>query len=188
MRRTGSEHTRLRGTPAGSQVGPLAAPQDATGDDVAVADMFLMLQGVTGEAGDADHKGEIEVVSWSWGMQASASAAAGSAAGRASIGELQVVKRVDLSSPTLMNFLRQHKVVSKAQLTVRKAGTKPLEYFRVDLTDVRISSLQAESQGDELVERLRLGFAKVRVSYIPQGAHGGASGGTNIFEADVVGA
>ena len=37
---------------------------------MAIADMFLKLAGVTGEAKDADHKGEIEVVSWSWGLQA----------------------------------------------------------------------------------------------------------------------
>ena len=89
---------------------------------MAIADMFLKIQGVTGEAGDKQHKGEIEVVSWSWGMQASTSAAPGQASGKATMRELQVVKRVDQSSPTLMKYLRNHKLVQDATLTVRKAG------------------------------------------------------------------
>jgi type VI secretion system secreted protein Hcp len=146
--------------------------------------MFLRLQGVTGEAVDADHKGEIDVVSWSWGMQAPTSAITGAATSKAVISELHVIKRVDQSSPTLMNFLRGNKVMAQAQLTVRKAGQKPLEYFKIELENVRVTSLKAESESDELVERLTLGFSKVRVSYIPQGKTGGSGGGANVFEAD----
>src|SRR3954469_25550197 len=98
--------------------------------------MFLKVQGVAGGASDAEHKGEIDVVSWSWGLQASASAASGARETGTSYGELRVVKHVDQSSPTLMNYLRSHKLVKQAQLTVRKAGTAPLEYFRIELENV----------------------------------------------------
>jgi type VI secretion system secreted protein Hcp len=151
---------------------------------MAIADMFLKMQGVTGEAGDTDHKGEIDVVSWSWGMQASTSAAPGQASGKATMGELKIVKRVDQSSPTLMMFLRSHRLIRQAQLTVRKAGTTPLEYVRIELEGVRVTSLHAESESTELVERVSLGFSKVRVSYVPQGATGARGGGANVFEAD----
>ena len=146
--------------------------------------MFLKMQGVTGEASDTDHKGEIEVVSWSWGMQAPTSLATGQAAGKATISEVRIVKRVDQSSPTLMNFLRGNKVIAQAQLTVRKAGEKPLEYFKIELENVRITSLTTESEDAELVERLSLGFVKVRVSYTPQSPTGARGGGANVFEAD----
>ena len=146
--------------------------------------MFLKLQGVTGEAADADHQGEIDVVSWSWGLQASVSAATGMATGKGSIAELQIVKRVDQSSPTLMSMLRNHKLIAKGQLSVRKAGKTPLEYFKIEMDNVRITSLQAASEGPELIERLSLGFQRIRVSYIPQDSTGGRGGGTNMFEAD----
>lgn len=152
---------------------------------VAIADMFLKLQGVTGEASDVDHKGEIEVVSWSWGMQASVSAATGQAFGKSTINELHVVKRVDQSSPTLMAFLRNNKLVSQAQLTVRKSGKTPLEYLKIELENVRVTSWKTESEGTELVERISLGFSKVRVSYTPQDSTGARGGGANVFEADV---
>jgi type VI secretion system secreted protein Hcp len=151
---------------------------------VAIADMFLKVQGVTGEAADADHKGEIEVVSWSWGMQASTNVATGQALGKSTISELHVVKRVDQASPTLMTYLRTNKVVGSALLTVRKAGTTPLEYFRIELENVRVTSVKAESESAELVERVSLGFSKIRVSYTPQSATGAKGGGTNVFEAD----
>jgi len=148
--------------------------------------MFLRIEGVTGEAGDADHKGEIEVVAWSWGMEASVSVATGLATGKMKISELLVVKRVDHSSPTLMNYLKTNKKVKTARLTVRKAGTKPLEYFWIDIEDVRVTAIKAESENTELVERLRLGFAKVKVSYTPQDALGGVGGGTNVFETNAL--
>jgi type VI secretion system secreted protein Hcp len=139
--------------------------------------MFLKVHGVTGEAGDTEHKGEIEVVAWSWGMSAAD-------AGVPRITELNVVKRVDLASATLMNLLRNRKVVSQAQLVVRKAGKVPLEYFKIELENVRVTALKTESETAELVERVSLGFSKVRVSYTPQGPTGAAGGGTNVFEAD----
>jgi type VI secretion system secreted protein Hcp len=139
--------------------------------------MFLKVQGVTGDAVDTEHKNEIEVVSWSWGMSASD-------AGVPRIAELDVVKRVDQASATLMNFLRSRKVVSQAQLTVRKAGKVPLAYFKIELENVRVTALKTESENSELVEHVSLGFSKVRVSYTPQSATGAAGGGTNVFEAD----
>jgi type VI secretion system secreted protein Hcp len=151
---------------------------------VAIADMFLKMHGVTGEASDAEHKNEIEVSSWSWGMQASASVADSRAAGKAKLSELHIVKRIDRSSPTLMTFLRGNKPIATAVLTVRKAGKMPLEYFKIELENVRVTSLTAESENAELVERVTLGFSKVAVTYTPQDATGAMGGGANVFEAD----
>ena len=146
--------------------------------------MFLKMNGVTGEANDADHKGEIDVVSWSWGMETPREAITGTARGRAVVSELKIIKRVDASSPTLMSYLRNNKVVSEVALTVRKAGEKPLEYFRIELQNAKVTSLHTESDGDELVERLNLGFSKMKVIYTPQGKTGASGGGKVEFETD----
>jgi type VI secretion system secreted protein Hcp len=154
---------------------------------VAIADMFLKMQGVTGEAIDADHKGEIDLVSWSWGMHAP-TAITGQATGKVAISEVNVVKRADQSSPTLMGFLRNHKLVKKAVLTVRKAGSTPLEYFKIELENVRITSMKTGSESAELTEHWSLGFDKIRVSYTPQSSTGAAGGGANVFETDATAA
>jgi len=150
---------------------------------MAIADMFLKIQGATGESGDADHKGEIEVVSWSWGLQAPTSVA-GQATGRATMSELRIVKHVDKSSTTLMTYVRNHKLIEEAQLVVRKAGKTPLEYLKIDLKKVRVTSLQTETEDAELVERITLGFAQVRVTYTPQDPTGAQGGGASVFEGD----
>ena len=56
----------------------------------------------------------------------------------------------------------------------------------IDLEDVRVTALKAESEITELVERLMLGFAKVKVSYTPQDALGAVGGGTNVFETSAL--
>ena len=152
---------------------------------MAVADMFLKLAGVTGESQDSDHKGEIQVVSWSWGLQSPA-AMGGSASttGRTALEELSVTKRVDRSTPTLMLFCRNHTVVPTAVLIVRKAGATPLEYLRIELTNVRITSLKTHSESTELMEQLQLGCTKIKVVYTPQAATGAKGGGEVSFEAD----
>jgi type VI secretion system secreted protein Hcp len=150
---------------------------------MAIADMFLFVTGAVGETNDETHKDEIDVVSWAWGMQGP-TVIGGQTTAKAAVGDLQIVKRVDKSTTTLMNFLRNNKTIDEARLTVRKAGDKPLEYFRVELKKVRIRSLTHSSEGVELVERLSLGFTRVRVSYVPQGVTGAMGSGASTFEAD----
>ena len=70
---------------------------------VGAGDMFLMVKGakhgvIKGESQDDQHKGEIEVLSWSWGMQAKASLGGGTATGKATINDLRIVKRSSLGS------------------------------------------------------------------------------------------
>lgn len=148
---------------------------------MAIADMFLKVEGVTGEANDADHKGEIDVVSWAWGIQASLDASTGQARGRRKLSELQIVKKVDRSSPTLMDYVRSNKTVKTALLTVRKAGKTPLVYFTVALKDARVTSVKVESIETDLVERVNLGFVEVTVTYVQQDSTGAKGGGDISF-------
>jgi type VI secretion system secreted protein Hcp len=151
---------------------------------VAIIDTFLKVQDVTGEAVDAEHKGEIDVLSWSWGLESAAHGMTGQASGKTVVSELHIVKRVDQSTPTLMTYLRNNKVVPTAVLSVRKAGDKPFEFFTIELENVKVTSVKAESENDMLVEHLRLGFSKVKVTYVPQGKTGGKGGGAVMFETD----
>ena len=53
-------------------------------------DMFLKLDGVTGESKDKVHTNEIDVLVWSWGMtnNASAQIGGGAGSGKASVQDL----------------------------------------------------------------------------------------------------
>jgi type VI secretion system secreted protein Hcp len=89
--------------------------------------MFLMVKGartgvIKGEAQDEGHKSEIDVLSWSWGMQAKVSLGGGLATGKANVQELKIVKKIDSATTPLMSALRTNEQIQKAVLTVRKAG------------------------------------------------------------------
>ena len=144
--------------------------------------MFLKVEGVTGEAGDADHKGEIDVSSWSWGLVAPADTATGKASGRRRLSELQIVKRVDRSTPTLMECVAKNRPIKTAVLIVRKAGKTPLTYFKIELSDARVTSVKTESEGTELMDRVNIGFNKVTVTYVQQDSTGAKGGGDVVFE------
>ena len=151
---------------------------------MAIADMFLKMAGVTGEATDPDHKGEIEVTSWSWGLEAPMTGT-GQTKGRASVSEVTVVKRVDASTPVLMSYLKNHKTIGTAVLTVRKAGGTALTYFKLELTDARVTAIVTDTQGPELIDKVKLGFVKIKVTYTPQQSGTGAKGGGDVvFETD----
>jgi type VI secretion system secreted protein Hcp len=149
-------------------------------------DMFLMVKGakhgvIKGESQDDQHKGEIEVVSWSWGMQQKASIGGGTATGKATINDLRIVKRVDSASTPLMLALRTNEPIQKAVLTLRKAGKGQLEYLKVTIEQGRVISLvidTVEATGaPEMLERVSFSFNKIEVEYVPQGKDGLPQGG-----------
>ena len=149
-------------------------------------DMFLMVKGakhglIKGESQDGQHKGEIEVLSWSWGMQAKANIGGGTATGKATINDLRIVKRIDSASTALMLALRQNEEIQKAVLTLRKAGKGQLEYLKVTIEQGRVISLLIEggdtSGSSEVLERVSFSFNKIEVEYVPQGKDGLPQGG-----------
>lgn len=144
-------------------------------------DMFMKIDGVTGEARDSAHTDEIDVLSWAWGMSQSGSrhVGGGGGAGKVNVRDLSFVKYVDKSSTDLLLFCCNGKHVPKAVLTIRKAGETPLEYLKITMSDCLISSIDTGGSGeqDRLVETVMLNFAKVEVEYTPQeeGGSGGAA-------------
>ena len=149
---------------------------------MSIADMFLKVAGVTGETSDADMKGQIDIVSWSWGMETPLDDFTGAPAGRAKVGEIRIVKRVDRASTTLMSYQTNNKVVDTATLSVRKTGKTALTYVTIDMKQVRVTSLQVTSEGTELFERLSLRARALTVTYTPQGDTGAVGGGSTTFD------
>lgn len=145
-------------------------------------DMFIKIGDLKGEASDAAHKEEIDVLSWSWGISNSGSmhGGGGGGAGKANVSDVSFTKYVDKSSPNLLQFCCSGKHFDKALLTVRKAGDKPLEYLKITLEDVLITSVATGGSGgeDKLTENVTLNFAKYKVSYQPQNKSGGPEGGS----------
>jgi type VI secretion system secreted protein Hcp len=159
---------------------------------MAQGDMFLKIDGarqgaIKGEAQDAEHKDEIDVLGWTWGMEGNL--IHGQATAKTSVRELKFSKRVDKSTTGLMSALRSNEVIKKAILTVRKAGGKdPVDYYTITMEKGRITSLiqQSGNEADPaaLNEEVSIAFSKFAVEYKTQGDDGLFRGGTT-FEMDI---
>src|SRR5262245_20508654 len=106
----------------------------------------------------------------------SAQTGGGGGAGKVNVQDLSFTKWVDSSSPKLMLACCNGKHYDEAFLTVRKAGEKPVEYIKIKLTEVLVTSVSTGGSGgeDRLTENVTLNFAKVNVDYIPQDDKGAA--------------
>ncbi len=135
-------------------------------------DMFIKIDGIKGESTDDKHKDEIDVLSWSWGMAQSGTQqpGGGGGAGKVSFKGLSIIKRTDRATPSLMLACSNGKHIKDATLTVRKAGESPIEFVRMKLNDILVSSLDDATCGDEpfITEQVTLNFAKVQFEYFRQ--------------------
>ena len=160
---------------------------------MAQGDMFLKIESarqgpIKGEAQDENHKDEIDVSDWSWGMQAKTTLSGGGDSPKATLNELSIVKQVDSASTGLMSAMRNNDLIKKAVLTVRKAGGDPHEYFKITIEKGRITSLDVDTSSfvssGYLSERLSLAFQKISVEYVPQGREG-LPQGSMLFDAEI---
>lgn len=138
-------------------------------------DMFLTIEGeIEGEAQDDVYKAKqaMDVLAWSWGMSQSGSfhSGGGGGAGKASFQDISVTKWVDKASPVLMLYCANGDHFEKANLVVRKAGKTPLEYIKLEMTKVMITSVSTGGSGgeDKLTENVTLNFSDVKVEYSKQ--------------------
>jgi type VI secretion system secreted protein Hcp len=141
-------------------------------------DMFMKIDTVDGESRDKVHKKEIDVLAWSWGISNSGSAhvGGGAGAGKANVQDISFTKWVDSSTPKLLLACCDGKHFANATLVVRKAGEKPVEYIKIKVEEVLITSISTGGSGgeDRLTENVTLNFAKVSVDYVPQDEKGAA--------------
>ncbi len=139
-------------------------------------DMFLKIEGVEGESTDKAHPKEIDLLSWSWSGSQSGSGhgMGGSGSGKVSFSDLSITKHIDKSTPTLTFHMAKGKHMPKATLVVRKAGDKPLEYLKLVMEDVLVTSMSTGGSGgeDRLTEHLTLNFAKLEYTYAEQNKDG----------------
>jgi type VI secretion system secreted protein Hcp len=142
---------------------------------------FLKIDGIVGESTDANHKDEIDVLSWSWGVThtgGGAGSGGGGGAGKSSFEDFHFVAKISKASPVL--FLScatgtHHK--SAALSGVRTAGKGgSSEFLKYKLSDVTVTSDQhAGNDGQAPVEQFSLNYSKIEIAYSPQSATG-ASG------------
>lgn len=144
-------------------------------------DMFIQIGDIKGESRDKTHAGKIDVLAWSWGVSNSGTthSGGGGGAGKANVQDLSFTKYIDKSSPNLILASLKGTHYDTVDLIVRKAGGTPLEYLKITLSEVLVTSVSTGGSGgeDRLTENVSLNFAKIKYVYQPQKADGTKDGG-----------
>lgn len=142
------------------------------------SDTHIKFDGVDGEATHADHKGEIEVLSWSWGVSnASATAGGGSGKGKANPGDFSFHHVYDKASPVLAKKCAQGVHFKDVTLTARKSGEGQKDFLKIVMKEVFITAVSPSGGGGgEIMEAVQMSYGSIDFTYNPQDEKGGKGG------------
>ena len=132
------------------------------------ADAFLKIDGVQGESTDAKHKGEIEVLAWSWGeaQPPRSGGGSGGGAGKVQMQDFRFIAATSAASPPLLLACASGKHVKEAVLSCRRPGRAPFDFLKVTLTDVVVTSFHlGRVEGGPHHDEATLGYAAIHVEY-----------------------
>ena len=155
-----------------------------------MANMFLALTNILGESLDLEHKMEIEIHEWRWGLENHAPyrLQENEATKQTSVHHITIEKMVDKASTTLANYCAHGKHIAEGTITCRKNdGDTKVEYLIIKLTDVKVESVNWGGRGEEhrgISETVDLSFLKFKIIYKVQ-KRDGSLAGPNEFEFDI---
>lgn len=142
-------------------------------------DTHIKFDGVDGESTHKDHKGEIEVLSWSWGVSnaSSVGSGGGSGKGKAAPGDFHFMHVYDKASPVLAKQCAQGKHFKQVVVTSRKAGEGQKDFLKITMKEVFVSAVQPNgSQGGDIIESVGMSYGSVEFAYKAQDEKGGLGG------------
>ena len=154
-------------------------------------DAFLKIyvtddQLIEGESRDKAHRGEIELLSFSWGVENSGSFSHGSGGGegKASFHKLMFSSHISKASPLLAKACATGQHIKEGVITVRKAGGS-FDFYKAQFSDVFVSSFdESASEGaedDGPMSQISMNFDKIEIDYKVQNPNG--SVGDEVFVA-----
>ncbi len=142
---------------------------------------YLKLDNIQGDSQDANHVGWITVLGYSESVShPGVPIAGGLLVGRSALGDFEIVKAVDKTSPTLFQDAVSGKDLQSAVLEIVEPGVAIVDY---KLTDPTISGISDAGAGNSSLplEQVSLNFTKVEWDYTPLNADG--SPGTTVSES-----
>jgi type VI secretion system secreted protein Hcp len=138
---------------------------------MALVDYLLKIDGIQGESQDSQHKGEIQIDSFSFGVRQGGSFGSGhggGGSGRAVFPDFSFVKPIDMATPKLFLACCQGVHIRHAVLTCRKAGKQQWEYLKVVLADCLVSSLNEGGPHAGVAyptESVSLNYSAIEIDY-----------------------
>ena len=129
--------------------------------------LFLKIEGIKGESTDAVRTDEIEVDSYSWGVNQTASIAGGggAGAGKPTFVDVSFTAAQSVASPHLFLACVEGTHLQEAVLTMRTSGKRPVDRSVVSFFDIIISSFHQHGMADDDhgTDSFSLTFATIRI-------------------------
>ena len=136
-------------------------------------DYFLNIDGIPGESQDSRHKDWIELASFSWGLtHPGAGTGSGHSEGRAQFEGFRFVMAVNKASPRLFLACASGTQIKEASLSVVRPGSAPLEYLKMKLSEVLVTSFAEAAGEEEPQDTVGFNFDRIEMDYTPQQATG----------------
>lgn len=151
-------------------------------------DMFLKIDGIDGESNAHKHKGEIELLSFSWGLSnQTSSTGSGGGAGKVQVSDFSIVKQMGASSPLLMEKCCSGEHIPSVTITLVNKETKE-EFYQIKLNDCLISSYQTGgANGGGAVPMDQVSFNFRNMDLQASGRNGGTQVSCGFGKGDVIG-
>jgi type VI secretion system secreted protein Hcp len=149
-------------------------------------DTHIKFDGIEGESTSTDHKGEIEVLSWNWGLAQSAAGPAATGAGSAKLKpipeQFRVVHHYDKASPLPAKNATSGKTIKTAVLTARKAGEGQKDFLKITMKKVFVTSMHSScSERSDIAEEVALSYGSIDFAYQPATAKGTLGGAVTFY-------
>jgi type VI secretion system secreted protein Hcp len=121
---------------------------------------FLKIDGIPGESTAAKHKGEIDVLAFSWNIKQAVSG------GGAQVSDFSIVKHLDIATPALFAAVCKGDQIAQAILSVESGTSTKATSYKVVFSDIIISSVAPTGGGGETpTEQVSLAFQKAEISF-----------------------
>ncbi len=131
----------------------------------AALDTFLKVPGAPGESAHKDHKGEIEILSWSWG-------ATNLGKDGVLLSPLTWTQSLDSAFVPLFLGLVNDTEFDPVVLSVRSLNEASRDFFKMTLTDAHVLNLSSTGDGDAVLVSGSMSYSAITMTYCPQGTKG----------------
>jgi type VI secretion system secreted protein Hcp len=134
-------------------------------------DFFLKLSdSIDGESADANQKGQIQILSWSWGASQVSSVAGtgGSGAGKVDLADFSIMTHFDKATPKLFKSICAGTHIKTGNMVAIKSGAAGKPYLKVDFKELYVSSLQISASSEIPTVSISFTYNDIKIDYSTQ--------------------
>lgn len=132
--------------------------------------MYMKMDGVTGDSKSYQYKGWSDVLSWNWGMTSNRKSTQGMNGDKTSFNELSIIKSIGIDSASIRLLYAQGKSIPSVEFTIiPNVGKKEVrtKYITMKMEDVLVKSIVTGGslEDDFFKEHITLLFDRIWFEY-----------------------